>query len=69
MRWAMSSGAGAGSAVQGWVSMCGSLTSMIATSNPSSRSANLAVVIAAIGAASPTMNPIRAAGRTGSIGT
>ena len=35
---------------------------------PSSRSASPAVVIAAIGAASATMNPIRAAGTAGSIG-
>ena len=37
-------------------------------SHPSSRSANPAVVTAAIGAASATMNPIRAAGSAGSIG-
>ena len=37
-------------------------------SHPSSRSASPAVVIAAIGAASSTMNPIRAAGSAGSIG-
>ena len=58
----MSSGAGAGNAVLGWVSMRGSSTSMTSRSHPSSRSANPAVVIAAIGAASATMNPIRAAG-------
>ena len=35
---------------------------MTSRSHPSSRSANPAVVIAAIGAASASMNPIRAAG-------
>ena len=64
----MSSGAGAGNAVPGWVSMRGSLISMTGRSHPSSRSANPAVVIAAIGAASSIMNPIRAAGSAGSIG-
>ena len=68
MRWAMSSGAGAGGAVAGWVSMRGSSTSITNTSQPSSRSASPAVVTAAIGAASSTMNPIRAAGNAGSIG-
>ena len=51
MMWAMSSGAGAGNAVLGWVSMRGSSTSMTGRSHPSSRSASPAVVIAAIGAA------------------
>ena len=41
---------------------------MTSRSHPSSRAANPAVVIAAIGAASPTMNSIRAAGTAGSIG-
>ena len=41
---------------------------MTSRSHPSSRSASPAVVIAAIGAASATMNPIRAAGSAGSIG-
>ena len=58
----MSSGAGAGNAVPGWAVNAGSSTSMTSRSHPSSRSANPAVVIAAIGAASATMNPIRAAG-------
>ena len=52
----MSSGAGAGNAVLGWVSIAGSSTSMTGRSHPSSRSASPAVVIAAIGAASATMN-------------
>ena len=65
----MSSAAGAGNAVLGWVSMRGSSTSMTGRSHPSSRSANSAVVIAAIGAASASMNSIRAAGTAGSIGT
>ena len=64
----MSSGAGAGNAVPGWLSMRGSSTSMTGRSHPSSRSASPAVVTAAIGAASSTMNPIRAAGSAGSIG-
>ena len=68
MMWAMSSGAGAGGAVLGWVSMRGSSTSMTVRSHPSNRSANPAVVTAAIGAASSTMNPIRANGNAGSIG-
>ena len=41
---------------------------MTGRSHPSSRSASPVVVIAAIGAASATMNPIRAAGSAGSIG-
>ena len=48
----MSSAAGAGNPVLGWVSMRGSSTSMTARSHPSSRSASPLVVIAAIGAAS-----------------
>ena len=68
MMWARSSAAGAGNAVPGWLSMRGSSTSMTGRSHPSSRSANPAVVTAAIGAASSTMNPIRAAGSAGSIG-
>ena len=66
--WARSSAAGAGNAVPGWASMRGSSTSMTVRSHPSSRSARPAVVTAAIGAASATMNPIRAAGAAGSIG-
>ncbi len=42
---------------------------MTSSSHPSSRSANPVVVIAAIGAASASMNPIRASGCAGSIGT
>ncbi len=68
MMWAMSSGAGAGNAVPGWVPIRGSSTSMTVRSHPSSRSASPAVVTAATGAASATMNPIRAAGTAGSIG-
>ena len=41
---------------------------MTSRSHPSSRSASPVVVIAAIGAASASMNPIRAAGSAGSIG-
>ena len=41
---------------------------MTGSSHPSSRGRNPVVVIAAIGAASATMNPIRAAGSPGSIG-
>ena len=63
----MSSGAGAGNAVAGWLAMAGSSTSMTATSYPSSRAASPAVVMAAIGAASVSMNPIRASGSPGSI--
>ena len=50
------------------LSTAGSSTSMTVRSHPSNRSANPAVVTAAIGAASSTMNPIRAAGSAGSIG-
>ena len=64
----MSSAAGAGNAVLGWLSMRGSSTSMTSRSHPSSRSASPAVVTAAIGAASAIMNSIRAAGTAGSIG-
>ncbi len=42
---------------------------MTATSAPSSRARNSAVVITATGAASASMNPIRASGCAGSIGT
>ena len=71
----MSSGAGAGSAVLGWLSTAGSsisATSMTSRSHPSSRSANPAVVIAAIGAASVSMNsrsapPPAAPGRSAQI--
>ena len=41
---------------------------MTTTSHPCSRPASPVVVIAAIGAASATMNPIRSAGSPGSIG-
>ena len=68
MMWAMSSGAGAGNAVLGWVSTAGSSISMTSRSHPSNRSASPAVVIAAIGAESSVMNLIRAAGCAGSIG-
>ena len=68
MMYAISSGAGAGNAVPGWVSIAGSSTSMTASSYPSSRERRSAVVIAAIGAASSIMNSIRAAGTAGSIG-
>ena len=55
--WAMSSGAGAGNARAGLsCQRRGSLTSMTGRSHPSSRSANPAVVTAAIGAASSIMN-------------
>ena len=63
----MSSGAGAGNAVSGWLAMAGSSTSMTATSHPSSRSASPAVVIAAIGAASVSMNCDPGVGQPGSI--
>ena len=66
--WAISSGAGAGNAVLGWLSIPGSSTSTTARSHPSSRDRSPAVVIAAIGAASASMNSIRAAGTAGSIG-
>ena len=55
MMWAISSGAGAGSAVLGWMSTVRSQispTSMTSSPCPSSRAARSAVVIAAIGAAS-----------------
>ncbi len=68
MMWARSSGAGAGNAVLGWVSMRGSSISMTGRSNPSSRAGKAAVVMAAIGAASAIMNAIRAGGCAGSIG-
>ena len=68
MRYAMSSAAGAGNAVLGWVSTAGSSTSMTSRSRPSSRDRSSAVVIAAIGAASASTNSIRAAGTAGSIG-
>ena len=60
--YAMSSGAGAGNAVPGWVSTAGSSTSMTDKSDPSSRDRRPAVVIAATGAASASMNSIRAVG-------
>ena len=41
---------------------------MTSSSYPSSRERRPAVVIAAIGAASASMNPIRASGSAGSIG-
>ena len=66
--WAMSSGAGAGNAVLGWVSMQGSSMSMTVRSHPCSRPACAVVVTAATGAASATMNSMRAAGTAGSIG-
>ena len=59
----MSSGAGAGSAVRGWAVNSGVVDiDDHAASHPSSRSASPVVVTAAIGAASASMNPIRAAG-------
>ncbi len=67
----MSSGAGAGSAVLGRLSTARtpiSPTSMTGTSCPPSRAASSVVVIAAIGAASVSMNSIRASGTAGSIG-
>ncbi|SPX94205.1 Uncharacterised protein [Mycobacterium xenopi] len=64
----MSSGAGPGRLVLGWVLIRGSLMSMTATSWPSSRSASPVVVITARGAASASMNPTRASGSAGSMG-
>ena len=43
----MSSGAGAGNAVSGWLAMAGSSTSMTATSYPSSRVGQPVLVTAA----------------------
>ena len=68
MMWAISSGLGAGKSVQGWAWIWGSWISMTGRSRPSSREPSPVVVIAAIGAASVSMNPIRAAGSAGSIG-
>ena len=53
MKYAISSGPGAGNAVLGWLSTRGSSTSMTTTSNPSNRGRSPAVVITATGAASP----------------
>ena len=67
----MSSGvgrAGAGKPVHGWARMSAWSISMTGRSHPSSRSASPVVVSAATGAASSSMNPIRAAGHAGSIG-
>ena len=68
MGYAISSGAGTGNRRAGLGRATGSLASMTARPCPSSRSANSAVVIAATGATSPTMKPIRADGSAGSIG-
>ncbi|BBZ44468.1 hypothetical protein MPRM_17490 [Mycobacterium parmense] len=65
----MSSGEGARSAVLGWLSTAGSLTSITVRAHPCSRSARPAVVTAATGAESSRTNRIRAAGTAGSIGT
>jgi hypothetical protein len=62
MKYAISSAADAGNDMLGWAAATGSLASMTVRPCPSSRSANSAVVIAATGAASPTMKPIRADG-------
>ena len=65
----MSSGAGAGKPVLGWVSMRGvvDIDDHHVIARPAA-TASPAVVTAAIGAASSSMNPIRAAGSPGSIG-
>ena len=68
MMWARSSGDGAGNAVLGWPSVPGSSTSTTARPRPSSRERKPAVVTAAIGAASTSMNSTRASGTAGSIG-
>ncbi len=69
MMYAMFSGAGAGSADVGWLRTAGSSMSTIRPSNLSSRDRASAVVMAAIGAASPSTNSNRASGTPGSIGT
>ncbi|CAM3607353.1 hypothetical protein MYCO108962_26450 [Mycobacterium colombiense] len=65
----MLSAAGTGRPVAGRVRRAGSLTSMIAPPNPSSRERTSAVVTAAIGSASRSTKSNRAAGTLGSIGT
>src|ERR1700722_8093539 len=65
----MSSAAGAGNAVSGWVFTAGSPISMVGRSDPSSRDRTSAVVTTAIGAESLSTNSIRAAGTVGSTGT
>ncbi|CAM3224207.1 hypothetical protein MYSI104531_24555 [Mycobacterium simiae] len=65
---AMSSGAGPGGATAGWVARAGSSMATTATPCPSSRDRSSVVVSAAIGAASASMNSIRAAGCAGSMG-
>ncbi|BCP05286.1 hypothetical protein MINTM019_27420 [Mycobacterium paraintracellulare] len=61
-------GAGAGGGVLGWAATAGSAMSTTIRSKPSNLSARSAVVTAAIGAASVSMNSTRAAGSAGSIG-
>ncbi|BCZ24641.1 hypothetical protein MTY59_44960 [Mycobacterium senriense] len=68
MMWARSEGAGAGGAVLGCVATAGWATSMTIRSKPSNLPARSAVVTAAIGAASVSMNSTRVAGSAGSIG-
>ncbi|CAM3509589.1 hypothetical protein MYCO108962_23540 [Mycobacterium colombiense] len=68
MMWARSVGAGAGGAVLGRVATAGSATSTTVRSKPSNLSASSAVVTAAVGPASVSMNSTRVAGSAGSIG-
>ena len=67
MRYATPSGSGTGSGVLDWVSVETSSISMITQSNPSSRDRRPSVVMTATGAASLSMNPMRACGSAGSI--
>ncbi|BCO74081.1 hypothetical protein MINTM008_34160 [Mycobacterium intracellulare] len=69
MTYAMSSGDGSGSPVAGWVAMAGSSTSMMCPANAPNRGRTSAVVTAAIGSASVSMNSTRTVGSAGSIGT
>ncbi len=69
MMYAMSSGVGTESAVWGWLSTGASPTSMTGSSHASRRDLRSDVVTATIGAASATMNWMRASGSAGSTGT
>ncbi|SON63896.1 hypothetical protein MSIMFI_05427 [Mycobacterium simulans] len=68
MTYAILSGSGADNAVAGHVRIAGSATSITSRSNPSSRQRSSAVLSTTVGAASVSMNAIRASGTAGSIG-
>src|SRR4051812_24281497 len=68
MMCATSCGDGSGGAVARWTATAGSSTSITGTPDPSNRPANPAILTAATGPTSASMNPIRASGSAGSIG-